>query len=464
MSEATTVEATNLDTLSEHAVMAISEARDGEPTWLRDRRLEAYKRWVDQKWPQLRGEELWRDTPFTRFAVDVPLVAGDGIGDPLVSPLLDRAELAARVDIRDGRVVVEGCAEAEEHGVVVTSLRAAAVEHEDLVAEHLGAQTADHDRTVTANDAAWTSGVFVYVPPEVELENPIGIGVQVTEPGAHLPRVLVVVDHHARAQVYLEHVSARLDEPATVDEVVEAVVLDGGRLDFVTFQDWRGDVGHMALQAASLHRDAEMRHLAMTVGGRTVRLRPEVHLVGPGSRIQPLGIYFSDEGQHFEHHPFIEHVAGHAVSDVLYKGALQGKSRTVFRGHIFVHKDAVGSDSNEVNKSLILTPGARADSTPFLEIECSDVKAGHGSATGQVDENQLFYLQSRGLGVEDALRLVVFGFFNQVLDHIDLPAVRDRATEHIRAEVDHADLGSIARAHGPGQAEVPGVAEEVDGR
>ncbi|MBW3576597.1 MAG: Fe-S cluster assembly protein SufD [Actinobacteria bacterium] len=436
---------TTLEALTEEFLAGRADAA-GEPGWLRDRRLEAFKTWVDQRWPQLRGEELWRDTPFTRFAVDVPIVTGDGeLAAPVPSPLLDDVDLAGRVELRDGRVTVMGCSDAEALGVVITDLATAATTHEDLVGQHLGSLTADHDRTVTTNDAAWTAGVFVYIPPEVELAEPIGISIQAAQSGAHLPRLLVIADRHSRAELYVEHVSADLDTPTTVDEVAEVVVGDGAHLDLVTIQDWQGRVGHLVVHAAALHRDAQLRHLTVTIGGDTVRLRPEVHLVGAGSRIEPLGIYFSDEGQHFEHHPFIAHVAGHASSEVLYKGALQGRSRTVFRGHIFVHRDAIGSASNEVNKSLILSEGAKADSTPFLEIECAEVTAGHGSATGQIDEEQLFYLESRGISAADALRLVVFGFFAEVLDRIALPAVQARTLQHIEAEVDRADLTAIAR-------------------
>ncbi len=475
-----------LDTLSEEAIAHRSDVA-GEPTWLRDRRLEAYKRWADLDWPKLRGEEAWKDTPFTRFAVGLPLVeilppavSGDDVAvldrptpapapRPLSQPighadgmparsgqpttpsaptavLVDGlAEVGARADMRDGELEVRVSEAQQAAGVVVCDLGDAALRYEGLVREHLGRLTADHDRTVAANDAAWTRGVFVYVPKEAELKTPIAVTIRVGRPGAHLPRLLVVVDRHASAQLLCEHVSAGLgDEQATVDEVVEAVVADGAKLDFVTLQDWEGRVGHMSVQCFELRRDSEVRHLTVTIGGETVRLRPEIRLVGPGSRIEPLGVYFSEHGQHFEHHPFIEHVAGHAVSDVLYKGALHGRSRTVFRGHIYVHRDAVGSDSNETNKSLILTEGAKADSTPFLEIECSEVKAGHGSATGQVDENQLFYLRSRGIPPEEALRLVVFGFFSEVLERIDIPAVRERAMSHIAEEIDHVDPETLA--------------------
>ncbi|MDP8961854.1 MAG: Fe-S cluster assembly protein SufD [Actinomycetota bacterium] len=451
-----------LDTLSEEAIAHRSEAA-GEPTWLLDRRLEAYKRWADLGWPKLRGEEAWKDTPFTRFVVDLPLVTGDvdvpappapeAVTVPAV--LVDGlAQCGARADVRDGELDVWVSDAQTTAGVVVCDLAVAAERYEGLVREHLGRLTADHDGTVAANDAAWTRGVFVYVPPEAELDAPIGVTIRVGRAGTHLPRLLVVVERHASAQLFCEHVSAGLgDDRATVDEVVEVIVADGAKLDFVTAQDWEGRVGHMVVQGFELHRDTQVRHLAVTIGGDTVRMRPEVHLVGPGSRIEPLGVYFSHGGQHFEHHPFIEHVAGHAVSDVLYKGALQGHSRTVFRGHIYVHRDAVGSDSNETNKSLVLTAGAKADSTPFLEIECADVKAGHGSATGQVDENQLFYLHSRGIPPDEALRLVVFGFFAEVLDRIDIPSVLERTMNHIAEEINAVDLATVVGRGRPSLSE-----------
>jgi len=151
-------------------------------------------------------------------------------------------------------------------------------------------------------------------------------------------------------------------------------------------------------------------------------------------------VYFADEGQWFDLQPYVRHLAPHATSDVLFKGALQGNSRTVFRGNIFVDKDAVGTDTDENNKSLILTEGARADATPFLEIECSDIVAGHGSATGQIDALQLYYLTSRGIPREEALRLIVTGFFREVFGDVDLPGVEDAALTEIDERIAAADL------------------------
>ena len=457
-----------LDALSEDGLTARSDAA-GEPSWLRDRRLEAYKRYIDQRWPDSHQDEYWRSTPFDqRFDVDLPIVTAPGTAAP-PRALVEELDLeAALVRIVDG-VVVDATVPTTmaERGVVVTDLATAAVEHADLVREHLGALTttdrqgtgADEDRTITVNDAAWTAGVFVHVPPEVELDVPIGVHVHVTRSGAHLPRVLAIVGHHASADLYLEHTGAGddPDQATLVDEVVEVVALDASRVRLASLQEWGDGVQHLALQKVAAHRDASVKHLTLTVGGATVRLRPECDLVGPGADVRPLGVYFADEGQWFDLQPYIRHLAPRATSDVLFKGALEGHSRTVFRGNVYVARDAVGTVTDENNKSLILTDGARADSTPFLEIECADITAGHGSATGQIDARHLFYLEARGIPRAQAVRLIVHGFFREVLTRIDLPGVEERALGYIEEEIDRVDLDEL----GVRDAELPlGEAED----
>ncbi len=438
-----------LDALSEKTLTGRCEAA-GEPSWLRDRRLAAYKRYLDQAWPDSHKDEYWRSTPFDkRFDTDAALVL-DGGDAAAPDSLASTLELpSAEITIVDGAVTDATVpADLDAAGVVVTDLADAAASHRELVEEHLGSLTtvardgtgADEDRTITVNDAAWTAGAFVYVPPEVEVEGPIGVQVHVTRPGAHLPRVLVVLGHHAKATVYVQHTGTAADGHVLVDEVVEAVVGDAAALDLVSLQEWDGNVAHFSLQKAAVQRDGTYRHLAVNIGGATVRLRPEVDLVGEGASCFPLGIYFADDGQHFDLQPYIRHISPRASSDVLYKGALQGSSRTVFRGNVWVGHDAVGTDTNETNRTLILTDGARADSTPFLEIFCADVKAGHGSATGQLDARQLFYLEARGIPREQAVRLIVYGFFREVLDRLEAPGVRDRAMAHIEHEIEAADL------------------------
>jgi Fe-S cluster assembly protein SufD len=441
-----------LDRLTEDQVTARSDAA-AEPTWLRDRRLSAFKRFVDQAWPDSRVDEYWRSTPFSqRFDVDREVVAGAGDG-ATPEAIVDRLEVAtAVVRIVDGEVVDATVPAAlAEQGVIVTDLATAASEHRELVERYLGVLTTadeagtggDEDRTIVVNDAAWTAGAFIHVPAEVEVAAPIGVHIHVTQPGAHLPRVLAVVERHAAASIYLEHTSLP-GVDALVDEVVEVIALDGSRVDLASLQGWQDEIQHLALQKVQAHRDTTVRHLAITTGGATVRLRPEFDIVGAGADVRPLGLYFADDGQWFDLQPYIRHLAPRSTSDVLYKGALQGRSRTVFRGNIFVHKDAVGTVTDENNRSLILTDGARADATPFLEIECSDIVAGHGSATGQIDARHLFYLQARGIDRATALRLIVVGFFREVLALMDLPGIEDRAVAELEAEIARADLERIA--------------------
>jgi Fe-S cluster assembly protein SufD len=425
----------------------------GEPTWLLDRRGAAAERFAGQAWPDSHVDEFWRSTPFdVRFDVERSLVLEQSPAASVPSGVLALVEGGGvQVTIVDGALVsIDVPAAAADAGLVVTDLVTAAAEHAALVEAHLGRLTtsveggtgSDEDRTITLSDAAWSGGVFIHVPDELELAMPISVHVHVTQPGAHLPRVLAVLGHHARASLYLEHTSVE-GVSALVNEVVEIVAGDASTLQLASLQDWSTGIQHLGLQKVEVHRDATVRSLAFTIGGTTVRLRPEFDLVGPGASVRPLGIYMASEGQWFDLQPYVRHIAPRASSDVLFKGALQGASRTVFRGNVFVHRDAYGTATDENNRSLILTEGARADATPFLEIECSDITAGHGSATGQIDARYLYYLQSRGIDRETALRLIVTGYFNDVLDEAAMPGVTEYALGIIEQRIASADLSAV---------------------
>jgi Fe-S cluster assembly protein SufD len=443
---------TTLSLLDADTLASLSEAA-GEPTWLVERRRIAARRFGGQAWPDSRVDEFWRSTPFdVRFDVEREIAAAaTGTAAVPAGVLTDVEGGGVQVTIVDGVLTsIRHHPTAEAAGVVVIDLRAAALEQTALVEAHLGRLTtsaevgtgSDEDRTITLNDAAWTGGVFIHVPAEVELDVPISVHVHVTQPGAHLPRVLAVIGHHARATLYLEHTSAE-GVSALVDEVAEIVVQDGAKLRLATLQDWSDGIEHLGLQKTEVHRDAHVLALAFTTGGTTVRLRPEFDLVGPGAEVRPLGVYMASDGQWFDLQPYVRHIAPRATSDVLFKGALQGRSRTVFRGNVFVHRDAAGTSTDENNRSLILTEGARADATPFLEIECSDITAGHGSATGQIDARHLYYLQARGIDRDTALRMIVTGYFTEILDEADLPGVSERAIATIERRIAAADLSVV---------------------
>jgi len=426
--------ASSLAELSEGDVLAISEAA-GEPAWLRDRRLEAYKAFLDLDWPHNRIEE-WRYTDPRRFDLTRPILDSGGGGSDRTGGIVHavRDRLGGSVRIVDGRVsdaVIR--AETEARGVVVADLARAAHDHQAVMSAALGTAVGPQRKFDALNLAGFTAGAFIYVPPDVELAEPIAVTLEATAPGAAIPRVLIVLGPHARASVYVDHFG---DAPTTVVEVVEAVLGEGSRLDLVTAQDWGPRVDHLASHTGYVGPNADYHHLEVSLGGGTVYITPDVHLSQPGGTAELLGVYFTDTGQHVEHRSLIHHDASQTTSEVVYKGALQGDSHATWYGNIRIEPHARATASDETNRNLILTDLARADSIPFLEIENSDVvRCGHHSSVGQVDELQLFYLESRGIPRDEAARLLVFGFFKEVTDRIDLPGVTEAVLAEIEAEI-----------------------------
>jgi Fe-S cluster assembly protein SufD len=215
------------------------------------------------------------------------------------------------------------------------------------------------------------------------------------------------------------------------------LVGDGASLTLVSLQDWDDDALHLEHQAAVVGRDASYTSAVVTLGGDLVRITPTVHYAGPGAQAELLGLYFADSGQHLEHRLFIDHDQPNCRSRVTYKGALQGASaHSVWIGDVLIRADAVGTDTYEENRNLLLTDGARADSVPNLEIETGEVRgAGHASTTGRFDDEQLFYLMARGIGEDEARRLVVRGFFTEIIERIAVPEFRDRLLTAVDQEL-----------------------------
>lgn len=233
------------------------------------------------------------------------------------------------------------------------------------------------------------------------------------------------------------HVVIRSTGHALLAENVEIVVEDGASLTVVSVQEWDDDSLHLASHFAQVGRDAHLTHVVVTLGGRVVRLNPSVHLSGEGSRGDLYGLYFADGGQHLEQRVYLHHQAAHTTGEVTYKGALQGEgARTVWVGDVLIGPDATGTDSYEQNRNLVLTEGTRADSIPNLEIQTGDiVGAGHASATGRFDDEQLFYLQARGIPEAEARRLVVVGFLAEIVQKIGAPALEAEILEKVVAEL-----------------------------
>jgi Fe-S cluster assembly protein SufD len=237
---------------------------------------------------------------------------------------------------------------------------------------------------------------------------------------------------NSKGVVILEHHGS-----ANLSENVEIVVGDNAQLTVVTVQEWDDSALHLSSHFASVGRDANLRHVIVSLGGSVVRVNPSIHLVSTGSSIDSFGLYFADAGQYFEQRPYIDHVAANTRSRVNYKGALQGKgAHTVWVGDVLIGPHADGTDSYEQNRNLVLSEGTRADSIPNLEIETGNIQgAGHASSTGRFDDEQLFYLQSRGISEEEARRLVVRGFLAEIINEIGSPALEERLTAAVEVEL-----------------------------
>ncbi|MGN6444926.1 Fe-S cluster assembly protein SufD [Amnibacterium sp.] len=251
-------------------------------------------------------------------------------------------------------------------------------------------------------------------------------------PAARAAHTLVDVARFARAVVVLDNRGA-----AQLAENVEILVGDGAEVTVVSVQDWTDDAKHVANHFAQVGRDARLKHVVVSFGGGVVRVNPSVTLAGSGADGELLGVYFADAGQHLESQVFLFHKADHTKGRVEYRGALQGDgAHTVWIGDVLIGPDATGTDSYEQNRNLVLTDGTRADSVPNLEIETGDIEgAGHASATGRFDDEQLFYLQARGIPEDVARRLVVRGFLASIVQKIGLPELQERLQDRIEAEL-----------------------------
>ena len=287
---------------------------------------------------------------------------------------------------------------------------------------------------------AWEAAPQVFtvdVPADAEVAEPVFITITGNGPGdgmgeAIARHLLVKVGAHAVATVVV-----RFQGSATYADNVEIVLADGARLTYVTLQDWADDAVHHSTQRAVVGRDASLKHVAVTFGGNVVRHDTTATYDGPGGEVEMLGLYFADEGQHIEHRLFVDHTAPKTRSRVTYKGALQGRgAHTVWIGNVLIRKEALGIDTYEENRNLVLTDGCQADSVPNLEIETGEiVGAGHASATGRFDDEQLFYLRSRGIEEKEARRLVVHGFFNDLIRRIAVPELEEQLAATVEAEL-----------------------------
>ena len=321
----------------------------------------------------------------------------------------------------------EACLEWDEHYPEgVTSRVATPEEARGQVAE------APVDR-VSALAAQHSGGAQVIeIAPGAELTEPVAITLRGS--GQHVwGQLIFKVGAHARATILLRH-----EGSASYATKVDVVVGDGANVTFVSVQDWADEAVHGGHHAVLVGRDAQVRTVTVSLGGGVVRLAETARFAGPGGSLEQFGLYFVDAGQHIEHRMFVDHNAPHTHSNVDYRGALQGEgARSVWIGDVLIRKVADGISTYESNKNLVLTDGCRADSVPNLEIETGQIEgAGHSSTTGRFDDEQLFYLRSRGISEDEARRLVVRGFFADIIRRIGVPEVEQRMIAAIEKELE----------------------------
>jgi Fe-S cluster assembly protein SufD len=300
-------------------------------------------------------------------------------------------------------------------------------------ADVLGRSFIPADRVSARAYASFGEATVVTVPAEAVASRPTVVTVTGggTE-GSAFGHLLVQAEPFSRATVVLDYRGS-----ATYADNVEFVVGDSASLSVVSLQDWDDDTVHLSQHYASLGRDARFRHAAVTLGGSAVRLGTEVSYRGRGGDAELTGLYFADAGQHLEHRLFVDHDTPNCRSRVTYKGALQGRdAHAVWIGDVLIRPEAEGTDTYEYNRNLVLTDGTRVDSVPNLEILTGEiVGAGHASASGRLEDHHLFYLMARGIPFAEARRLVIRGFFGQLIDTIEVPELRERIGEAIEAEL-----------------------------
>ncbi|QYC42957.1 FeS cluster assembly protein SufD [Nonomuraea coxensis DSM 45129] len=309
----------------------------------------------------------------------------------------------------------------------------------EVTVETVGRDDARVGKAFTPTDRvsaqAWNSfekATVITVPREAVASRPTVLTLTGEGDGAAYGHLVVKVEPLAEAVIVLDHKGS-----AVYADNIEFVVGEGASLKVVSLQDWDDDAVHVSHHHAQLAKDATFRSFVVTLGGDLVRLSPSVAYTAPGGDADLSGVYFVDAGQHLEHRLLVDHSQPHCKSNVDYRGALQGdRAHAVWIGDVIIRVEAEGTDTYELNRNLILTDGARADSVPNLEILTGEVAgAGHASASGRLDDEHIFYLQARGIPHDEARRLVVRGFLGQLIEKIQIEELRERVMSAVEAEL-----------------------------
>jgi Fe-S cluster assembly protein SufD len=407
------------------------------PAWLERLQKTAFERFEEIGFPSVKDEE-WKYTnvaPLTKISFNPARSVSSAISDvtQFANPEANQSQLVfvngvLRSDLSD--------ISALEHEIILLDLADAANDekYSDVVREHLGRSADNVSNGFSAlNTAFLTTGAFLYLPKNVNIETPIHL-LFVTDSSQEnqitSPRVLVVAEESSSATLIETYASAR-DESYFTNAVVEIVMKENSRLEHYKVQREGQGAFHFATTAATLARNSGYNTTTITLGAQLSRHDIRVSLDDEGAECSVDGLYIVSTGQHTDTHSVIDHRKPHCTSHQLYKGILDGKSRAVFNGKIFVRLDAQKTDAMQTNKNLLLSNEARVDTKPQLEILADDVKCAHGAAVGQLDEDELFYLATRGIHPDLAKNLLTYGFAEEVIGKIKIDSIRSQLDEAV---------------------------------
>ncbi len=408
-----------------------------EPAWLTEQRKAAWNRFQELPWPNNRDEE-WMRTDIRMFKLEKFGLGGEPANGQPANVLADGVDVAASMTFDGVSATVNKPLDQKwlDKGVIFGNLAEMVKTHGDLIEKYINKLVDPNiDRFSALHAAAWTGGTFLYVPRNVTLDQPIHTSSLLGDGNCDFGHTLIIIEEGAEATVLAESASVDRDAKGLHCGGIELYVGDRANLRYVNLQDWNQQVWHFAHQKGTVGKDANLQWTVGALGSKLAKVNQHVSLAGEGASSQVNGVMFTENKQHLSYHTLQQHQAAHCVSDFLYKAALQDKSRTVWRGMIKVDEGAQKTDGFQRNDNLLLSTKARADSIPGLEIEADDVRCTHGSTSGKVDEELIFYAMARGFTRKEAIRAIVIGFFQKVFDRITIESVRDALGDAIARRV-----------------------------
>jgi Fe-S cluster assembly protein SufD len=419
--------------MTREAVQLVSASKN-EPSWMLERRLAAWQIFEALPMPS-RQEEQWRRTDIGKLKLDRLTPYTDSYAGTVESPLQLGGANAGLITHRNSVTVERSLDETlSAQGVIFTDLETAVQEHPELVQTYFmtRAVPADYDKFTALNAALWSGGTFLHVPKNADIALPLRALYTLTAGGAGLfTHTLIVVEEGARVSFIEEYASQNIERQSLNAGVAEVFVKQAAEFTYVSLQDWMGDVYDISTQRALIDRDARLNWLVIGMGNGVTKTNIEAALQGAGASTQMLGILWGYGKQQTNYHTVQDHIAPNTTSDLLYKGALTDEAKSTFSGRIRVVKGAHGTDAYQANRNILLSDHSAAYPSPNLEIEANEVRCTHGATVGKVDTDQLFYLMSRGLQKDLATRIIVEGFFEDVLQREPVGSIRDELRDLI---------------------------------